>query len=103
MTTTDPRGDHDADLVVEAPGTDEIVSVPWPLLLRHRVQGRIEGHDRGPWIVLATALFGLLSVSSTITILAVSMFPQIAVLAGLFELVRFLGLFNTPFALILSI
>ena len=36
------------------------------------------------------------------TILAVSMFPQIAVLAGLFELVRFLGLFNTPFALIFS-
>ncbi|MFN3578456.1 MAG: carbohydrate ABC transporter permease, partial [Tabrizicola sp.] len=27
-------------------------------------------------------------------ILAVSMFPQIAVLAGLFELVRFLGIFN---------
>ncbi|MBB4065796.1 carbohydrate ABC transporter permease [Gellertiella hungarica] len=37
-----------------------------------------------------------------ITILAVSMFPQIAVLAGLFELIRFLGLFNTPFALIFS-
>jgi len=36
------------------------------------------------------------------TILAVSRFPQIAVLAGLFELVRFLGLFNTPYALILS-
>ena len=36
------------------------------------------------------------------TILAVSMFPQIAVLAGLFELVRFMGLFNTPYALILS-
>lgn len=36
------------------------------------------------------------------TILAVSMFPQIAVLAGLFELVRFLGIFNTPFAMILS-
>lgn len=36
------------------------------------------------------------------TILAVSMFPQIAVLAGLFELIRFLGLFNTPWALILS-
>lgn len=36
------------------------------------------------------------------TILAVSMFPQIAVLAGLFELVRFMGLFNTPWALILS-
>jgi trehalose/maltose transport system permease protein len=36
------------------------------------------------------------------TILAVSMFPQIAVLAGVFELVRFLGVFNTPWALILS-
>lgn len=36
------------------------------------------------------------------TILGVSMFPQIAVLAGLYELVRFLGLYNTPFAMILS-
>ena len=35
-------------------------------------------------------------------ILAVSMFPQIAVLAGLFELVRFIGIFNTPWAMILS-
>ncbi|MCX5478754.1 carbohydrate ABC transporter permease [Kaistia geumhonensis] len=37
-----------------------------------------------------------------LTILAVSMFPQIAVLAGLFELIRFLGIFNTPFALIFA-
>ena len=37
-----------------------------------------------------------------LTILGVSMFPQIAVLAGLFELVRFLGIFNTPWAMILS-
>ncbi len=36
------------------------------------------------------------------TILAVSMFPQIAVLAGLFELIRFIGVFNTPWALIIS-
>jgi len=36
------------------------------------------------------------------TILAVSMFPQIAVLSGLFELIRFFGIFNTPFALIFS-
>lgn len=41
---------------------------------------------------------GLLLVS----ILAVSMFPQVAVLAGLFEVVRFLGIFNTYWALILS-
>lgn len=37
-----------------------------------------------------------------LTILGVSMFPQIAVLAGLFELIRFVGIFNTPWALILS-
>jgi trehalose/maltose transport system permease protein len=36
------------------------------------------------------------------TILAVSMFPQIAVLAGLFELIKFFGLYNTPYALIIS-
>jgi len=36
------------------------------------------------------------------TILGVSMFPQIAVLAGLFELMRFLNLLNTPWALIIS-
>ncbi|WP_296017741.1 carbohydrate ABC transporter permease [uncultured Agrobacterium sp.] len=37
-----------------------------------------------------------------LTILSVSMFPQIAVLAGLFELIRWAGLFNTPLALIFS-
>jgi trehalose/maltose transport system permease protein len=36
------------------------------------------------------------------TILAVSMFPQIAVLAGLFEVIRFLGIYNTPWALIFA-
>lgn len=36
------------------------------------------------------------------TILAVSMFPQIAVLSGLYELVSFLGIYNRPPALILS-
>lgn len=36
------------------------------------------------------------------TILGVSMFPQIAVLAGLFEVIRFLGIYNTPWALIFS-
>ncbi|NVK29790.1 MAG: carbohydrate ABC transporter permease [Gammaproteobacteria bacterium] len=36
------------------------------------------------------------------TILGVSMFPQIAVLAGLFELIRFIGVYNTPYALIIS-
>lgn len=37
-----------------------------------------------------------------LTILSVSMFPQIAVLAGLFEVIRFLGLYNTLWGLIFS-
>ncbi|ODT66970.1 MAG: sugar ABC transporter permease [Pelagibacterium sp. SCN 63-23] len=37
-----------------------------------------------------------------LTILGVSMFPQMAVLAGLFELIRFLGIYNTPWALVFS-
>ncbi|ODT82946.1 carbohydrate ABC transporter permease [Devosia sp.] len=36
------------------------------------------------------------------TILGVSMFPQMAVLAGLFELIRFMGIYNTPWALVFS-
>ncbi len=35
-------------------------------------------------------------------VLSVSMFPQIAVLAGLFEIIRMFGIYNTPFALIFS-
>lgn len=37
-----------------------------------------------------------------LTILAVSMFPQIAVLAGLFEMIRAMGIYNTLFALIFA-
>lgn len=37
-----------------------------------------------------------------VVVLGVSMFPQIAVLAGLFEVIRWLGLYNTPWALVLS-
>ena len=37
-----------------------------------------------------------------LTILSVSMFPQIAVLAGLFEVIRAFGLFNTIWGLIFS-
>lgn len=37
-----------------------------------------------------------------LTILSVSMFPQVAVLAGMFELIRWLGLYNTLGGLILA-
>jgi trehalose/maltose transport system permease protein len=36
------------------------------------------------------------------TILAVSMFPQVAVLSGMFELIRWLGLFNSLWSLVFS-
>lgn len=36
------------------------------------------------------------------TILGVSMFPQIAVLSGLYELINMMGLYNRPWALVLS-
>ncbi len=59
-------------------------------------------------LLAVTAAYALARVSFRgrglllLTILSVSMFPQIAVLAGLFELIRFLGIFNTPLALIFS-
>src|SRR4051812_45204843 len=68
---------HREDLVAEVAGAEELSSVPWPLLIRRRVRGRVEESDRGAWIVLAAALFGLLAVTCTITILAVSI-PTIA-------------------------
>jgi trehalose/maltose transport system permease protein len=55
-----------------------------------------------------TAAYALARIKFTgrsalmLAILSVSMFPQLAVLAGLFELVRTFGLYNSPFALIFS-
>ncbi|OWY60843.1 hypothetical protein B7486_67005, partial [cyanobacterium TDX16] len=69
--------DHQDEVVVEAVGLEEVGAVPWPLLWRERVHGRLRDHDRYGWIVLVTALFGLLAVTFTITILAVSI-PTIA-------------------------
>lgn len=73
----DERQDSAEQLVVEGAGVEEVGAVPWPLLWRDRVHGRVREHDRYSWIVLVTALFGLLAVTFTITILAVSI-PTIA-------------------------
>ena len=64
-------------LSIDAPGADEVATVPWPLMLRDRVRGRIEASPKYPWIVLAIALYGLFAVGFTITILSVSI-PEIA-------------------------
>lgn len=51
--------------------------VPWPLMIRERLRAKVARSERYPWIVLATALFGLFTVGFTITILAVSI-PQMS-------------------------
>jgi EmrB/QacA subfamily drug resistance transporter len=65
------------DLTIEAPGVGSVSMVPWPLMFRERIRVRVAESDRYPWIVLATALFGLFTVGFTITILAVSV-PRMA-------------------------
>lgn len=59
-------------------------------------------------LIAVTAAYALSRVSFRgrsvllLSILSVSMFPQIAVLAGLFEVIRALGIYNTPWSLIFS-
>lgn len=77
-----PRSDGqgaapDSELVVGGAGLDEVVEVPWPQLWRARFGQRAQASPRFAWIVLATVLFGLFTVSFTITILTVSI-PRIA-------------------------
>ena len=69
------RVDTRDDFTFEDAG--EVQVVPWPLVLKHKVTERVEAHPKYPWIVLATALFGLFSVGFTITILSNSI-PRIA-------------------------
>src|SRR5438045_1470434 len=71
------RDDRSGQVAIEAPGVDEVVVVPWPLLFQRRVVARVEASDRYRWWVLWTVLAGLFSVGFTITILAVSL-PRIA-------------------------
>ena len=73
----DGAGDHLDELSIDAPGADEVVVLPWPILFRQHLLDRVQDSPRYPWIVLATVLFGLFSVGFTITILSVSI-PRIA-------------------------
>lgn len=69
-----PRGrDRSDGFAIEATGAKEVSVLPWPLLLRARLEQRIASSSKYPWIVLWTALFGLFTVGFTITILAVSL------------------------------
>lgn len=71
-------GEHLDELSIDAPGAEEVSVVPWAFILRpRRVPDRVQQSPHFPWVVLATALFGLFSVGFTITILSVSI-PRIA-------------------------
>lgn len=59
--------------MAEAPGAVPDAVLPWPLLLRERVQERVGESDRHAWYVLVTVLVGLFAVGFTITVLAVSL------------------------------
>ena len=60
----DADGSEDAEPVerdcreagLEAPGTEEVAVVPWPLMMPRRVRARAEQSDRYPWLVLSAAL-----------------------------------------------
>ena len=56
-----------------AGGSDEVVVVPWPVLLRQRVAHRAGRSRRYRWWVLVSVLAGLLSINVTFTILAVAL------------------------------
>jgi EmrB/QacA subfamily drug resistance transporter len=65
--------DHTDAFGIEAPGVEEVVVVPWPLVFREKVASRVNASDRYRWWVLCTALTGLFAVGFTVTILGVSL------------------------------
>lgn len=61
------------ELGIEPPGGDEVVMVPWSLMLQRRVAGRVARSPRRAWIILAASLLGVFTASFTITVLTVSL------------------------------
>lgn len=55
------------------PGSEEGIVLPWSLMLRRGVAGRVERSPRRSWIILAAALSGVFTASFTITVLTVSL------------------------------
>ena len=61
------------ELGIEGAGAEEIVAVPWSLMLQRRVAGRLEHSPRQAWIVLTAALLGMFATGFSLTVLAVSL------------------------------
>jgi EmrB/QacA subfamily drug resistance transporter len=72
-----PTGSDPDELAYGAGGGEEFAVVPWPLLLRERVQGRARRRDRYRWWVLAVTLAGLLSSNILFTVFVVAL-PKVA-------------------------
>jgi len=58
-------------------GGDGGITVPWPMLFRHRMHHKVARSDRYQWWVLWTVLAGLLSVNITFTVFVVAL-PEVA-------------------------
>ncbi len=69
----EPIAGDELELGIPEPGSEEVVAVPWSLLLRRRVAGRLDRSPRRAWIILAAALLGVFTASFTITVLTVSL------------------------------
>ena len=67
-----PRSDADR-LTLGSAGGDEVVVVPWPVLIRRRLEHRVGRSHRYRWWVLWTVLAGLFSVNVTFTIFAIAL------------------------------
>lgn len=67
-----PRSDADR-LTLGSGGSDEVVVVPWTVLIRRRLEHRVVKSGRYRWWVLWTVLAGLFAVNVTFTIFAVAL------------------------------
>jgi len=61
------------EIGIEGAGAEEIVPIPWSLMLQRRAAGRLERSPRRSWIVLVTVLIGMFSAGFSLTVLAVSL------------------------------
>lgn len=61
------------EIGIDPIGAEDVVLLPWSLLLQRRVAGRLERSPRRAWIILAASLLGVFTASFTITVLTVSL------------------------------
>jgi len=72
----DPAGDPGA-AALGATGAEASVDLPWPAMLRHRVQTRATNSPRFRWWVLISLLAGLFALNFTFTVFVVAL-PTVA-------------------------